>query len=282
MLETEERFVWSGPVRLWTERAGDPADPAVLLIAGASAQGVLWPDALVERLVRRGVQVIRFDHRDTGLSSVVDFDARPYAIADFGADCLAVLDGHGLAAAHLAGGSMGGMVAQWLAVHEPGRVLSLTLIGSSPMGYGPDWTGEPLPPPSAALQAHFALGLPPGVESDVALFRAFTGPGLPFDEPAARAMLELAWSRAADPAAAANHQRAGRTFAPDRLASLSSITAPTTVVHGELDPMFPLGHGEALAAAIPGARLQVVPKMGHVLCSPGLPEEIADRVADGL
>ncbi|HEV7713819.1 MAG TPA: alpha/beta fold hydrolase [Asanoa sp.] len=275
-----ERFVASGPLRLWTDQAGDPDHPPVLLIMGSAAQGITCPDALVTRLVERGVQVIRFDHRDTGRSSVVDFDAHPYALADLAADCLAVLDGYGLPAAHVAGTSMGGMIAQWLGVHAPSRVRSLTVLTSSPMGYRwdePDAPGD-LPPPSPAFLAHLGAGLPPGVESDVALFRVFNGPVRPFDEPAARAMLELAWSRATDPAAARNHDRAGLTFAPDRLAPLSSITAPTTIVHGDQDPVFPLAHGEALAAAIPGARLHIVRGMGHIFYSPGLPEEIADLI----
>jgi pimeloyl-ACP methyl ester carboxylesterase len=116
------------------------------------------------------------------------------------------------------------------------------------------------------------------VESDVALFRVFTGPVRPFDEPAARAALELALSRATDPAAAANHARAAWTPDPGLRAPLSSIIAPTSVVHGEHDPVYPLGHGEALAAAIPGAALHVVPGMGHALTSPGLPEEVADLI----
>jgi pimeloyl-ACP methyl ester carboxylesterase len=274
VLKTEERFVTSGPLRLWTERTGDPAHPAVLLIMGSAAQGISCPDALVTRLVERGVQVIRFDHRDTGRSSVVDFDTRPYAIADLAADCLAVLDGWGLAAAHVAGASMGGMIAQWLAVHEPARARSLTLLTTSPMG---SRRGD-LPPPSPALLAHWAADLPPGVESDVALFRIFNGAVRPFDEPAVRAMLSLSMSRAIDPASAANHDRAGRVFAADRLAPLSLITAPTTIIAGDQDPIFPLGHSEALAAAIPGADLHVVPGMGHVFFSPGLPEEVADLI----
>src|SRR3954453_14221882 len=172
MRATEERFVTSGPGRLWTERAGDPAHPAVLLIMGSAAQGITCADALVARLVDRGVQVIRFDHRDPGRSSVADFDAHPYALADLAGDCLAVLDGYGLPAAHLAGASMGGMIAQWLAVHEPARVRSLTLLTTSPMGYrpGPAEAGEPpapddLPAPEPAFLAHLAAGLPPGVES---------------------------------------------------------------------------------------------------------------------
>jgi pimeloyl-ACP methyl ester carboxylesterase len=289
MVDADERFVASGPLRIWTERAGDPRLPAVLMVMGSAAQGVSCPDALVGRLVERGVQVIRFDHRDTGRSSVVDFEACPYTIGDMARDCLAVLDGYGLASAHVAGASLGGIIAQWLGVHAPDRVRSLTVISSSPMGHdpGPVWAraraGEPadpddLPPPRPAYLAHLAAGLPPGVESDVALFRVFNGPVRPFDEAAARAMLELALSRATDPAAAAHHFRAVWLDEPGLRAPLSSITAPTAVVHGDQDPVYPLGHGEAVAAAIPGAVLHVVPGMGHVLTSPGLPEEVADLI----
>jgi len=289
MVDAHERFVASGPLRIWTERIGDPGLPAVLMIMGQGAQGVLCPDALVGRLVQRGVQVIRFDHRDTGRSSVVDFDAHPYTIGDLARDCLAVLDGHGLGSAHVAGISLGGVIAQWLAVHAPHRVRSLTVLSSTPMGRDPRpararaQAGQPadpddLPPPTPAFLAHVAAGRPPGVESDVALFRVFNGPVRPFDEPAARAQLELALSRATDPAAAAHHDRAAYRDDPDLHAPLSSITAPTSIVHGEQDPLLPLAHGEALAAAIPGAVLHVVPGMGHSLTSPGLPEEIADLI----
>src|SRR4029453_1590940 len=108
---------------------------------------------------------------------------------------------YGLGAAHVAGASLGGTIAQWLGVHAPDRVRSLTVMSSSPMGHDPrpasarGQAGEPpdpddLPPPAPAVLAHWAAGLPPGVEPDVALFRVFTGPVRPFDEPAARAMLE--------------------------------------------------------------------------------------------
>ncbi|MET0417987.1 MAG: alpha/beta hydrolase [Actinoplanes sp.] len=285
----EERWVPSGPLRIWTQRIGDPGLPAVLMVMGSAAQGVSCPDALVNRLVQRGVQVIRYDHRDTGRSSVVDFDAQPYTISDMARDSLAVLDGYGLDSAHVAGASLGGIIAQWLGVHAPDRVRSLTVMSSSLMGHDPSvsWAraraGQPadpddLPPPSPAFLAHAAAGPPPGVESDVALFRIFTGPVRPFDEAAARAMLELALSRATDPAAAANHHRAVWLDDPGLKAPLSSITAPVSIVHGDQDPVYPLAHGEALAAAIPGATLHVVAGMGHALTSPGLPEEVADLI----
>ncbi|BAL88676.1 hypothetical protein AMIS_34560 [Actinoplanes missouriensis 431] len=289
MVDARERFVTSGPLRIWTEQVGDPERPAVLMIMGQAAQSVMCPDALVERLLQRGVQVIRFDHRDTGRSSVVDFDVHPYTIGDMARDCLAVLDGHGLASAHIAGASLGGVIAQWLAVHAPDRVRSLTVMSSTPMGHDPSpararaQAGQPadpddLPPPAPEFLAHVAAGLPRGVESDVALFRVFNGPVRPFDEPAARAQLELALSRATDPAAAANHERAAYRDDPSLLASLTSITAPTSIVHGDCDPLLPLAHGEAVAAAIPGAVLHIVPGMGHVMTSPGLPEEVADVI----
>src|SRR3954451_23560026 len=107
------------------------------MVTGSAAQGVSCPDALVGRLVARGVAVILFDHRDTGRSSVVDFDAHPYTISDMARDCLAVLDRHGLQAASVAGTSLGGMLAQWLGVHAPDRVRSLTVLSSSPMGHDP-------------------------------------------------------------------------------------------------------------------------------------------------
>jgi pimeloyl-ACP methyl ester carboxylesterase len=162
-------------------------------------------------------------------------------------------------------------------------------MSSSLMGHDPSrvWAraraGEPadpddLPPPEPAYLAHLAADLPPGVESDVALFRVLNGPVRPFDEQAARAMLELALSRATDPAAATHHFRAVWRDDPGLLAPLSSISAPTSIVHGDRDPVYPLGHGEALAAAIPGAVLHVVPGMGHVMTSPGLPEEVADLI----
>jgi pimeloyl-ACP methyl ester carboxylesterase len=288
-VRAREPFVASGPLRIWTEAVGDPALPAVLMVMGSAAQGISCPDALVERLLERGVQVIRFDHRDTGRSSVVDFDAHPYTIGDMARDCLAVLDGHGVESAHVAGTSLGGMLAQWLAVHAPHRVQSLTVMSSSLLGHDPSrvWAraqaGEPadpddLPPPARAYLAHVAAGLSPGMESDVALFRVFNGPVRPFDEAAVREMLDLASLRATGPASAANHHRAVWLEDPSLLAPLTLITAPTSIVHGDQDPVYPLGHGEALAAAITGAVLHVVPGMGHVMTSPGLPEEVADLV----
>jgi pimeloyl-ACP methyl ester carboxylesterase len=274
-----ETFVPSGRLRLWTERTGDPTHPAVLLIMGAGAQGITCPDALVARLVAHGRQVIRFDHRDTGRSSTVDFELDPYTIADLAGDCLAVLDAYELTDAHLAGASLGGCVAQWLAVHEPTRVRSLTLLSTTPTDRDPDTVALP----TARFRDYLAArpNLAPGPEADLALFRVYHGDVLDFDEPAARAMLDRAWSRAVDPAAAAHHHRAARQVAPELLGPITKITAPTTIVHGDQDPVLTLAHADALAADIPHARLEIIPGLGHGMFSPGLPERLADLIATG-
>ncbi|WP_033344243.1 alpha/beta fold hydrolase [Catenuloplanes japonicus] len=280
----------SGRVRLWTERFGSPADPTVLLIMGTATQGIGWPDALVEGLVGIGRQVIRFDHRDTGRSDSVDFAAEPYALADLAADATAVLDGHDVAAAHVAGISLGGTIGQWLAVHRPDRVRTLTAISSSPMGHnpGPAWArafaGQPaadgeLPPPTARFRRHVTAPAR-GLDADVETWRVLNGDVLPFDEPAARRFVEESYARARDLAAATNHDLAGRHWDDDRRAPLSRITAPTLVVHGDADPLFPPAHGEALAAQIPGSRLEIVPGMGHhPFFAPGLTRRITELIA---
>jgi pimeloyl-ACP methyl ester carboxylesterase len=293
---TEEKFVTSGDLRLWTQRTGNHGDPAVLLIMGTSAQGIGWPDELVDVLVAGGRQVIRFDHRDTGRSACVDFAAQPYALADMAADAVAVLDGHGIGAAHVAGTSLGGAIAQWLAVYRPGRVISLTPIMTGPMGHnaGPAWAralagkdpdpGD-LPPPAPQFLRHLAerAARPQTTREQqlaaaVETWRVVNGDALPFDEPAARRFVEASYDRAADFAAAANHDLAARQMTPDRLAPLSKITAPTLVIHGTADPLRPLPHGQALAAQIPQARLETVPGMGHGLFSPRLPSRIGESI----
>ncbi|MFI7436971.1 alpha/beta fold hydrolase [Micromonospora haikouensis] len=293
----EEKFVRSGHVRLWTERFGRPDDPTVLLVMGTSTQGIGWPDEFVEALVNSGRQVIRFDHRDTGRSDSVDFTTHPYALADMATDAAAVLDGYGVTAAHIVGTSLGAAIGQWLAVHQSARVRTLTAMASSPMGNnpGPAWAkamaGQPaaadeLPPPTTRFLSHLmASAKAPRataqqhMNADVQTWRVLNGDVLPFDEPAARRFVERCYARANDLAAASNHDLAGRRWDDDRRASLSRITAATMVLHGSEDPLFPQAHGEALAAQIPAARLEIVPGMGHhPFFSPGLTERITDLI----
>jgi pimeloyl-ACP methyl ester carboxylesterase len=294
VIKGESAFV-SNPegLRLWTERFGEPADPVVLLVMGTSAQAIGWPDELVAALVSGGRQVIRFDHRDTGQSDCVDFAAAPYSLNDMARDALSVLDGHQVAAAHIAGASLGGAIGQYLAVHYPDRVRSLTAIMTSPMGYqpGPAWAralaGEPpepgdLPAPSIEFLAHVAAmaGSPPGTSEErlrtsIETWRILNGTALPFDADAARRNVEASAARARNLRAADQHDLVGRQMTPERQVPLSRITAPTLVIHGTADPLLPLENGAAVAALIPGARFQEVPGMGHGFFSPGIPAHLA-------
>lgn len=294
VINGESAFVTNSQgLRLWTERFGDPADPVVLLIMGTSAQGIGWPDELVEILAEGGRQVIRFDHRDTGQSDCVDFAKAPYTIGDMARDALAVLDGYQVAAAHLAGASLGGRIAQLLAVHHRDRVRTLTAIMTSPLGYqaGPAWAramaGQPpepgdLPAPAPEFLRHVAAmaAAPPATHSDrvaasMETWRILNGTALPFDADAARCQVEASIARARDIRAAAQHDLAGRQMTPERQAPLSRITAPTLVIHGTSDPLLPLPNGQALAALIPGARFEAVPGMGHGFFSPGITAQVA-------
>ncbi|KJS55236.1 esterase [Streptomyces rubellomurinus subsp. indigoferus] len=300
MTSRAELFVKSGELRLRTERVGSPDDPAVLLVMGTAAPGIGWPDELVDVLVAGGRQVIRYDHRDTGRSTCVDFATHPYALADLAADATAVLDGHGAAAAHVVGASLGGAIAQWLAVHRPERVLTLTAMMTGPMGHssGPAWARalagqapdpDDLPPPAARFLAHLAhrATLPQGtrdayVAANVETWRVLNGDALPFDEPAARRFVETSFDLTGNHAAALNHDLAGRAMTEDRLAPLSTIEAPTLVLHGTEDPLRPLAHGRALAEGIPGSRFRPIPGMGHTLFSPGLPQRIGEFIREHI
>ncbi|MFJ5231015.1 alpha/beta fold hydrolase [Kitasatospora sp. NPDC088391] len=300
MTTPAELIVESGELRLWSERTGAPTDPAVLLVMGTAAPGVGWPDELVDALVAGGRQVIRYDHRDTGRSSRVDFAARPYALADMAADAAAVLDGHGVAAAHVVGASLGGAVGQWLAVHRPARVRTLTALMTGPMGHspGPAWAralagrapdpGD-LPPPSARFLAHLAhrAALPQGTPDErlaahLETWRVLNGEVLPFDEPAARRFVRASFDPNGDPGAGHHHDLAARRMTEDRLAPLSSIVAPTLVLHGTEDPLRPLPHGRALAGEIPHARFRPIPGMGHSLFSPGLPRQLGEIIREHI
>ncbi|MFD8150776.1 alpha/beta fold hydrolase [Streptomyces sp. NPDC059720] len=293
-LTGRERYVRAGEIELWAEEFGHPDRPPVLLVMGAQAQGIQWNDGIVRRLVDGGLRVVRYDHRDTGRSSVVDFAAHPYTVADMASDALAVLDAFGARRAHLVGASLGGIIAQRLAVSRPDRVLTLTSLSSQPLGTdtagavrralagAPALPGE-LPPPSPELLAALVSTLPApeaGPEQYLAarlpLWRVLHGPVLPFHEDEYRATERRVYERARDLRAGLHHTLAGAAGS-GATAELASVTAPTLVLHGTEDPMFPPSHAEATAAAVPGARLVMVEGMGHTL-----PRALDARLADEI
>ena len=249
-------------IELCAQTFGDPGAPALLLIGGAEASMDWWDDDFCERLASGGRHVIRYDTRDTGRSTTFPPGKPPYGLDALLADAVGLLDQLGIAAAHVVGVSMGGDIAQYLAVYHPDRVASLTLIATSPGGPG-------LPAMSQELAEKFASGSDDAPdwsdrEGVIAYYtageRTFAGT-IPVDEEWVRRIVGRAWDRSPAMASAQNHwQLDGGKSVRDRL---GEITAPTLVLHGTADPLLPYGHGETLAREIPGARLVPLKGMGH-------------------
>src|SRR4051794_33085796 len=258
-------MVEANGVELCTEPFGDPADPPILLIQGMSGSMLWWDERFCRMLAAHGRFVIRYDHRDTGRSVTYAPGQPRYTSADLVADAAGVLGAYGLGAAHVVGVSMGGALAQLLALDFPDRVLSLVLISTSLVASG----RQALPPPTEEF-TRFATSAEVDysdadavIEYLVDYSRVLAGGRRPFDEAAVRELARRDIERARNFAAAANH-----ALAPDgdkERPPVSSIGAPTLVIHGTADPMFPIHHGEALAAEIPRATLLVLQGAGHGL-----------------
>lgn len=252
-------------VDICVETFGAPG-VAVLLISGGAASMEYWEDEFCARLAAGGRYVIRYDLRDTGRSTTCPPGAPDYTGDDLVLDAVAVLDALGVATAHVVGISLGGMLAQRLGVEHPERVATLCLLSTSPAGPGSAENG--LPPMHPDLVASFGAPEPDWsdresvIASTLASLRAYAGT-IPVDEERARAIVGRAFDRSIGIASAGNHFLADGGGSEPLRPRLGTITAPTLVLHGTADPFFPYGHGEALAAEIPGARLVALPGVGH-------------------
>lgn len=267
-------------ISLATESFGAAGNPVLVLIMGATASMLGWPEALCHALANRGLHVLRFDHRDTGQSTTVPPGQASYSVEDMAGDVLAIMAGYGVERAHLAGMSLGGYIAQIVALQHPGRVASLTLIASEPLG----WDGEPLPQISEEFLGHFAaLGSLDWSHRDAAADflveseRLCVGSGAPFDAVAAKAIALRVLERSDSPASMFNH--GSLTTRQDWTGRFRDIDCPVLVIHGDEDPILPVENGRAIASGIPGARLEVLPGVGHELPAGHL-AWIADRVAE--
>jgi pimeloyl-ACP methyl ester carboxylesterase len=267
--------VQANGVDLCVETFGDPVDPAVLLIGGAAASMDWWDDEFC-RLIASGPRfVIRYDHRDTGRSVSYEPGAPAYTGSDLVADAAGVLDALGVSRAHVVAISMGGALAQRLAVDHPDRVVSLTLMSTSPgVPGGPAFSD--LPPSSDDLRAHFAAPPPEpdwsnrGAVIDYVVDgeRLYAG-SYPLDEARLRERVGRIFDRTANIASSMTNHSVIDDGDPAK-GGLRNIDAPTLVVHGTEDPLFPPGHGEVLAAEIPGAELLLLEGVGHELPPRGI------------
>jgi pimeloyl-ACP methyl ester carboxylesterase len=257
-----ERLIEANGVELCTEAFGDPRDPPILLIMGIGASMLWWEKGFCRMLADGGRCLIRYDHRDTGRSITYEPGRPGYTGDDLVADATGVLDAYEIPAAHLVGVSAGGAFAQLLALDHPDRVLSLVLISTSPALP----VGRELPPPTEEFGRFVSTSTVDWSDPDSVIdyqvdYSRVLGGARPFDEGAVRDLVRRDIERARDFASLQNHDAI-----PDgdrRHQPLSSIAAPTLIVHGTADPMFPVEHGEALAEEIPGARLLALEGAGH-------------------
>ncbi len=283
-----EQFAAANGQRLCYETFGDAADPALLLIMGLGAQMILWDDAFCAQLASHGLYVIRFDNRDIGRSSSLAEPVRidlpslmlaamqgkpiasPYKLADMAGDAVGLLDYLSIKAGHVVGASMGGMIAQEMAINLPDRVLSLTSIMSSTGARG---LPGPTPAAAAVLMAPAPDGRAAYIDAFCRNWRVLRGGAFADDEARDPARAARMWDRGINPAGAARQLLA--IFASgDRTPRLSGVAAPTLVIHGAADPLVPLAAGRATASAIPAAKLHVIETMGHAIPIPMWPEII--------
>ncbi|MBK3584093.1 alpha/beta fold hydrolase [Streptomyces microflavus] len=270
-----ERFVDVAPgTRLWVEESGAPDAPALLLVMGAQASGLGWPDELVELLAAR-FRVIRYDHRDTGRSTWT-FDEQPYPLTALAGDAVRVLDALGVERAHLVGMSLGGMLVQLIVADRPERVLSATLIGTGALSSvpyeHPDGTRTPaeeLPGVSPGLLEMWARpvedrGPEAELERRVEHWRVLGGDRIPFDAAYAREQESRIIAHTGHHHAGTAHARADAS-GMDRTEALARTRVPTLVVSAPAEPVYPPPHAHHIAQAVHGARLVAIAGMGHAL-----------------
>lgn len=273
-------------ITLCYETFGDRANPTALLIMGLGTQMIAWQDDFCEALVERGLHVVRFDNRDIGRSthlkgrppSVPELllrsrHAARYTLGDMADDAAGLLRELDLAPAHIIGASMGGMIAQTLAIRHPESVRSLVSIMSNT---GSRRHGQP----SLKVYSIFLRRPAEGRDEFIAhmerLFRVIGSRGLPRDEDDLRAIAIASYERDHD-AAGPGRQLAAIIASGDRTAQLRTVTAPTLVIHGSADPLVAPSGGRATARAIPGAQLMMVEGMGH-----DLPRAAWPRLIDAI
>ena len=283
LLRGRTGYARSGSIQLWYEDLAPEAPEAgtVLLLMSMGGDALMWPRAFIDALRAAGFRVVRFDQRGTGLSDWMKRWKRKnaYSLSDLADDALAILDHLGIERAHVCGVSLGGMVAQELAIQHPSRIASLVLLSTSP-----DVTDESLP----TMRMSYLLrtvwqSLPlvryrmAGGEENLVKERiakvTLVQPDPPLEDVrdlAQHVIYDLRCRRGIHAFAVIQHQAAA-AVSRRRSALLAELRVPTLVVHGERDPLLPIEHGRRLAQLIPSAKVLFLPDAGHVLLYPPMP-----------
>jgi pimeloyl-ACP methyl ester carboxylesterase len=264
----------SNGVEIEYEAFGDPSGAPLMLISGLGSQMIGWDEEFCSLLTDRGFYVIRFDNRDAGLSTWMDA-AATYTLDDMAADAAGLLDVLRIPAAHIVGASMGGFIAQLVALNHADKVLTLTSIMSGPNG---EDSVPPTPEARAVLLAPAPDTREERIEQGLAAKKAYLGPDDPFEEAYERRKVAAAVDRAYHPAGFVR-QLMAINAAPSRIPRLQTVRVPALVVHGDADILIPIENGRRVAAAIPGARFLEIRGMGHAVPKRIWPE-LVDAIAE--
>jgi pimeloyl-ACP methyl ester carboxylesterase len=275
----EKQIVKANGINIWYETFGQKNHPALLLVMGGCCQGIMWPTEFCELLASEKFYVIRYDHRDTGYSTCFDFKTNPYNLLDLTKDALGLLDALKVEKAHICGLSMGGPIAELMAVYHPERVLTITLIATScdfrPMNLA--YAG--LPPEENSLSspkdiylswmkkflAHPAKNEEEAFEQRMDCWRILNGTMVPFEEIRYSELHKLFLSRSKSPESIKNHIMACSNSEDLVKAAPRQVKVPTLIFHGTEDPIVPSDHGVALAKAISKSKYFLIDGFGHVL-----------------
>jgi pimeloyl-ACP methyl ester carboxylesterase len=289
---SEERLAPVNGIEIAYQEVGDPGDEALVLVMGLGTQMLGWDEELCLQLAERGFRVVRFDNRDIGHSTMLDDAGLPsrvdlftgrrtsaaYLLSDMASDTTGLMDHLGIESAHVAGVSMGGMIAQTLAIEQPRRVRSLVSIMSTT---GSRRVGTPTFKAFGLLLAKAPRGREEFVERIERTFAVIGSPAYPTDEERLRRIAGEMYDRSHNPRGVLRQMHA-ISASGDRTAALRQLNLPGTVIHGTRDPLIRQSGGRATARAIPGARLRIVEGMGHDLPRqlwPLFVDEIVDTAA---
>lgn len=276
-----------GELRLCYETFGAPEAPPLLLVMGLASQMIMWPEDFCAQLAARRFRVIRFDNRDVGRSTILrdapvpkrwqlvtaDRRGAAYRLDALADDAVGLMDAIGIASAHVVGASMGGMIAQLVAIRHPQRVRSLVSIMSTT---GNRQVGRPTPRMALRMLRPVRRDRAGYIEDTIESYRAIGSTGVDFDEAGKRDRAGRCYDRGIHPAGTAR-QLAAIVTAQDRTEALGQVAVPTTVIHGDADPLVNVSGGRATAAATPGAELLVLGGMGH-----DLPRQLWPPVLDAI
>jgi pimeloyl-ACP methyl ester carboxylesterase len=271
----EEQMAPVDGLELCYQEMGDPDGEPLLLVMGLATQMIAWQEGLCRLLAERGYRVIRFDNRDIGRSTKLDWlgvpskadlllgrrVTAPYLLRDMAKDAVGLLDHLGIGQAHVVGASMGGMIVQQMAIDHPGRLLSMVSIMSTT---GNRRSGQPSLKTYGVLLGNPPKGRAAVIERAVRTFKVIGSPGFPFEEDMVREMAALSYERGHS-AAGVMRQLHAIIASGDRTKELERVQVPTAVIHGTRDPLVKPSGGRATAKAIPGARLRMIDGMGHDL-----------------